>query len=154
MKKADIYDLIRNYDIGMMTNINEQGKLVSHPMTRQGDIKDDVLWFFSRRNAEKIEELKKNDVVNVSFTGDEYLSVSGNVSVVNDAEKKKELWSKPLEAFFESEPEDDQIILLKVDMDSIEYWTSDNIFTNTFEFTKAMTTDKKADLGENDALDV
>ena len=154
LDKKQVYDLIEGYDIGMMTNINEQGKLVSHPMTRQGDLKDDALWFFSKRNSEKVRELMKNNSVNIAFNDDDYISVSGEIEIVDDVEMKKQLWSKGLEAFYEGGPENDQLILLKVDIDSIEYWTSDNILKNAFEFVKGMTTDKKPDLGENDALEI
>ncbi len=154
LNKEQIYDLIKNYDIGMMTNINEDGKLVSHPMTRQGEIKDDVLWFFSKRNSEKTKELKKNSSVNIAFIGDDYISVSGQAEIVDDVKTKKELWSKGSEAFFDEGPESDEIILLKINIDSLEYWTSGNIVKNAFEFAKGIVTDKKPDMGKNDALEV
>lgn len=154
MDKEKVYKLIKDYDIGMMTNVNESGKLVSHPMTRQGDIEDDVLWFFSERDSEKTTELKKNNSVNISFSGDDYISVSGTVEIVDDVETKKDLWSKANKTFFDGGPEDDQVILLKVNIDSVEYWTSDNILKNAFEFAKGMATDKDPDLGENDALEI
>lgn len=154
MDKEKVYKLIKDYDIGMMTNVNESGKLVSHPMTRQGDIEDDVLWFFSERDSEKTTELKKNNSVNISFSGDDYISVSGTVEIVDDVETKKDLWSKANKTFFDGGPEDDQVILLKVNIDSVEYWTSDNILKNAFEFAKGMATDEDPDLGENDALEI
>lgn len=154
MDKEKIFDLISNYDVGMMTNINEEGNLVSHPMTRQGEVKDDVLWFFSESNSEKIEEMKKNSSVNVAFIGNDYISVTGNAEIVDDIETKKELWSKGSEAFFNKGPEDEGIILVKINIDSIEYWTTDNIVKNAFEFAKGMVTDKKPDMGENDAIEV
>ena len=154
LNKIEVYDLIKDYDIGMMTNINEGGKLVSHPMTRQGEMKDDAIWFFSKRDSEKVRELEKNNSVNISFTGDDYISVSGDVEVVDDVMMKKELWSKGLEAFYDCGPESEEIILLKVNIDSLEYWTSDNIVKNAFEFAKGILTDEKPDLGENDALEI
>ncbi len=140
LKKKEIYKLIKSYDIGMMTNITEHGKLVSHPMTRQGEMKDDAIWFFSERNSEKVIELEKNRSVNISFSGDEYISVSGEVEIVDDVKIKKELWSKAMEAFYEGGPENDQIIL--------------NIFKNAFEFAKGIVTDKEPDLGENEAVEI
>lgn len=154
LNKEEVYDLIKEHDIGMMTNINEDGKLVSHPMTRQGDLKDESLWFFSKLNSEKVRELIKNNSVNVSFSDDDYISISGKVEIVNDVRTKKELWSKELETFYEGGPESDQIILLKVKIDSLEYWTSENFLKSAFEFAKGMVTDEKPDLGEHDAIDV
>lgn len=155
LSKEEILELINDYDIGMMTNVNEQGKLVSHPMTRQGEVNSDVLWFITHRNSEKVTELKKNNAVNIAFHDDDSISVSGHVEIVDDVAKKKELWSKAIEVFFDEGPESDQIILLKVNMDSIEYWTADNKVKSAFEFVKGMVTDETADdIGENDAIDV
>lgn len=153
LKKEEVMDLIKDQNIGMMTNIDEDGKLVSHPMTREGDLKDDLLWFFTSRDSEKVTELKKNNAVNVAFHDGDSISISGHVELVDNLEKKKELWSKELEVFFEG-PEDEQIILLKVDIDSIEYWTADNKMKSAFEFVKGMVSDEEADLGEHDAIDL
>lgn len=153
LDKEEIYDLISDYDIGMMTNINENGKLVSHPMTRQGDLKDNVLWFFTSKNSEKVTELKKNNSVNVAFHDEDSISVSGHIEMVDDLDKKKELWSKELDAFYEG-PEDEEVILLKMDIDSIEYWTADNKFESAFEFVKGMVSDEEADPGKHDAIDL
>lgn len=153
LKKEEIMDLIKDQDIGMMTNIDENGKLVSHPMTRVGDLEDDLLWFFTSRNSEKVTELKKNNAVNMAFHDGDSISISGHAELVDDLEKKKELWSKELEVFFEG-PEDEQVILLKVDIDSIEYWTVDNKMKSAFEFVKGMVSDEEADLGEHDAINL
>lgn len=153
LTKEKVFDLIKDHDIGMMTNINEDGKLVSHPMTRKGDLTDDVLWFFSYKDSEKVTELMKNNTVSVTFADDDFISISGHVEFVDDLAKKKELWSRDLKAFYD-EPENDRIILLKVTMDSVEYWTADNKVKSAFEFFKGMVTDEKPDLGEHDAIDL
>lgn len=154
ISEKEVFDLIEDYDIGMMTNINEDGNLVSHPMTRKGDLREDALWFFSKRNSEKIRELIKNNTVNISFTGKEYLSVSGIVEIVDDISLKKEFWSKDLEAFYEGGPESSDTVLIKLNIESLEYWTTDNIFKSAFEFVKGIVTDEKSDLGKHDALDL
>lgn len=155
LKKKEVYELINEYDVGMMTNINEEGKLVSHPMTLQGEVTSDVLWFITHRNSEKVTELKKNNEVNVAFHDNDSISVSGQVEIVDDVAKKKELWSKTIEVFYDEGPESEQIILLKVNIESIEYWTADNKIKSAFEFVKGMVTDETADdMGEHDAIDV
>ncbi len=59
-----------------------------------------------------------------------------------------------MDAFYEGGPENDQIVLIKVNIDSLEYWTSNNIFKNAFEFAKGIITDKEPDLGENEAVEI
>ena len=154
VKKKKVYDLIKKNEIGMMTNINEEGQLVSHPMTRQGDLKDDTLWFFSTRDSEKVRELIKNKSVNVSFSDDGFVSVSGQVEIVDDVSIKKELWSKSAEAFYDGKPEDYEVVLIKVKIESLEYWKSDNILKSAFELIKGMVSDEKPDMGENEAVEV
>lgn len=154
VNKEKIYELINDQDIAMMTNINEAGKLVSHPMTRQGEVNDDVLWFFTHQDSEKVTELQKNNLVNVAFNDGDSISISGHVEIVDDVAKKKELWSKKLDAFYEDGPENANVVLLKVNIDSLEYWTSDNKIESAYEFVKGMVTDDEADLGEHDAIDL
>lgn len=154
LNKEEVYDLIKKHDIGMMTNINEDGNLVSHPMTRQGDIEDDSIWFFSKKNSEKVREILKNRNVNVSFSDSDYISISGIAEIVDDVKTKQELWSKELDAFYDGGPENDQIILLKVKIDSLEYWTSDNFLKSAFEFAKGVVTGEKSDMGKHDAMDI
>lgn len=65
------------------------------------------------------------------------------------------MWLKTVEVFYDKGPESDLIVLLKVNIDSIEYWTADNKMKSAFEFVKGMVTDEIADdLGEHDTIDV
>lgn len=155
LNKKEVLELINDYDVGMMTNINENGKLVSHPMTRQSEVTDDVLWFLTHRDSEKVTELQKNNAVNIAFHDNDSISVSGHVEIVDNVAMKKELWSKATDVFYDEGPESEQIVLLKVIIDSIEYWTADNPIKSAFEFVKGMATDDTADdLGEHDAIDM
>src|SRR3712207_7360015 len=42
--------------------------------------------------------------------------------VVDDPAKKRELWNSAVEAWFPQGPDDDSVVLLKVEADSAEYW--------------------------------
>lgn len=155
VNKDKIYELVNDFDVAMMTNIDENGKLVSHPMTLQNEVKDDVLWFFTHKDSEKVTELKKQNAVNIAFHDGDSISISGHVQMIDDVAKKKELWSKELEAFYKGGPESDEIILLKVNVDSLEYWTADNKLKSAFEFVKGMVTDDiPEDIGEHDAIEL
>ena len=43
---------------------------------------------------------------------------------MTDAAKKRELWNSVVEAWFPDGPDDDGVVLLKVEADSAEYWDS------------------------------
>ena len=63
--------------------------------------------------------------VNVSFgKRTEWVSVAGTAEVVTDRQKIHELWNQVVEAWFPDGPDTPEVVLLHVDSDSAEYWTS------------------------------
>jgi general stress protein 26 len=45
----------------------------------------------------------------------------GITTIVDDAAKAEELWSAPMKAWFEG-PDDPNLVLLRVDVDTAEFW--------------------------------
>ena len=57
------------------------------------------------------------------FLKDNFLSLAGTASVVDDDAKKKELWYPELKQWFDgAEPEDEKVKLIKVSVKSARYW--------------------------------
>lgn len=155
MTKREMFlELLKPFEIGMLTNINESGSLVAHPMARNQNLEDDYLWFFTRRDSEKVQELFKDPRVNVSFSGKDYLSIAGNAEIVEDQHMKETLWTKSNEAFFGTEVTDPNIVLLKIVMDSAEYWKGENQVATAFKFIQGLLTEEEPDIGENEAVEL
>jgi general stress protein 26 len=121
-----ISSLMRNLDLCMLTTRASDGALHSRPMSNNGEVEfgGDV-WFFSDRRSRKVREIQQDPRVSVSYAAPErgvWLALEGKASIVSDIEKKKELWLKELERWFESGPEDDSVVLIRVSAERAEHW--------------------------------
>jgi general stress protein 26 len=117
--------IIRNARVAMLTTVASDGSLRSRPMATPDADFDGELWFFTRYNSPKSEEIQENQRVNVTYASpknDRYVSVSGTAAVVRDAEKVKELWRGKLKEWFPEGKKDPDLALLKVTIDKAEYW--------------------------------
>ena len=117
--------LIKGARVAMLTTVGPDGTLRSRPMaTLKAPFEGDV-WFFTRANAPKADEIRDNDQVNVSFSAgedDRYLSISGTASLVRDKERLEQLWSGRLKNWFPDGKKDPDLALLRVRVDRAEYW--------------------------------
>jgi general stress protein 26 len=117
--------IIKNARVAMLTTVASDGSLRSRPMATPDTDFDGELWFFTRYNSPKSEEVQENQKVNVTYTSpknDRYVSVSGTAALVRDPDKVKELWRGGLKEWFPEGKKDPDLALLKVTIDKAEYW--------------------------------
>jgi general stress protein 26 len=69
-----------------------------------------------------------------------WLSLTGSAAVVDDAEKKKELWNTFIEARFPDGQDDPSVVVVKVDGGSAQYWESPGRLAMTLDMVKARVT--------------
>lgn len=122
-----LWDLIKKQQIGMLATKNAEGVISSRPMALSQDDFDGYLWFFAEAASHKVDEIQHHREVNVSFIDGEksqFVSVSGKAQVVRDKEKAKLLWRPFLRAWFPKGVESPEIVLLRVKVESAEYWES------------------------------
>jgi general stress protein 26 len=96
-------------------------------MTTSAIDEDDILWFLSDTNTEKVSALQTERHVNVSFADpalQRYVSITGVCQLVRDYERAKSLWSPLHERWFPKGLDDPDLILLKVHVLEAEYWDS------------------------------
>jgi len=128
MSKDEAMNVVNNmlseHQTTMLVTHDKQGGLVSRPMTTQDPKKDGTIWFFVSSDGDVIDEVKANSQVNIAYAKEgNYVSVSGMASIVNDTEKKKELWYAELAKWFEGQsPESPDVVLIKVTADTARYW--------------------------------
>ena len=149
-----VAELMKDIRIAMLTTVDETGRPTSRPMATQEVEFDGDLWFFAARDSRKVAQVRANPVVNVSLTSaDTWVSLTGRAEVVSDPAKAKELWNSAVEAWFPTGPEDPNIVLLKVDGDSAEYWdTPGGRIATVLSFAKAKITGEPYDGGENETV--
>ena len=150
--------LIKDVKVAMLTTMEEDGSLRSRPMATQTTEFDGTLWFFTRRDSGKVDEVEREHQVNVSYAHpghEHYVSVSGTARLVTDQQKMDELWSPVLKAWFPQGKDDPAVALLKVDVDKAEYWDSpSSTMVKIAGFIKSITTGKVYKPGTNERLDL
>lgn len=151
---SQLKELIEEAKIGMLTTEDEDGTLRSRPLQTVGVDDGGVLWFFTSASSPKVAEAKADGGrVNVSYANPakyDFVSVSGQASLVRDRKKMREMWTKWVEAFFPKGIDDLDLALLRVDIEKAEYWDAPgSAVGRMYGLAKALTTGNQNALGEN-----
>lgn len=153
-----VNELIKDIRIAMLTTVDEEGVVRSRPMaTQQAEFNGD-LWFFTKSDTAKVEDVERYQQVNVSYSepsDNKYVSVMGSAEIIDDRAKMKELWNPLYKAWFPDGLDDPQIRLLKVEVEEVEYWDSPGgKVASVLGFVKSLVSGKQADMGENETVKI
>ena len=95
-------------------------------MSNNGNVEfDGDSWFFSYRDTPKIEEIEADPHVELAYVATErgtWVSIEGTAEVIEDEARKRKLWEKSLEAWFQGGPDDEDLVLVKVSAQRIHAW--------------------------------
>ena len=131
------------------------GSLHAAPMTTQEAEFDGDAWFIASNRSETVRNLSARPDVNVSYAGStSWLSLSGSATVVDDAEKKKELWNTFTEAWFPDGEDDPAVVVVKVSGESAQYWDSPGRLAMTLDMVKARVTGNPPKSGDFGTVDL
>lgn len=148
--------LIQGIKVAMMSTIEEDGSIRSRPMWTQQHKFDGTIWFFTSVNSGKMNEIAMDQHVNLSYAdpdSNRYVSISGKARHVRDKEKARELWNPAMKAWFPEGLDDPELTLLRVDVESAEYWDSPSSKIATLiGFVKAVATGQRYEPGEHDKV--
>jgi general stress protein 26 len=109
----------------MLTSTGDDGALHARPMTPQQVTDDLEAWFFLSGSSDQARDIVARPRVNLSFEGPgDWLSVAGLATLVDDRRLVEEMWSPLVEEWFPDGPSDPDVVLLRVDAASAEYWKS------------------------------
>ena len=157
--RAHLWEMIKDIRFAMFTTRHANGHLHARPMTTQNSAvdEDSSLWFFMSRAGEPVADLARDPVVNVVYAdpgADSYVSVSGTAAVVENDEKKRQLWTKLAQAWFPVGPSDADLALVQVKIVHANYWDVDaSKVVQMFHMAKAVITGKPpTGLGEHGAI--
>lgn len=141
---AKLWHLIDGIDIAMLTTISPEGSLVSRPLQTQKTECDGQLWFMTDFRTHKIEEIRQHPQVNVAYADpddNKYVSVKGSAEVLRDQKLIDEMWSPAHSVFFPNGKDDPEIALLRVTVESAEYWDGpSNMVAQAISFMAAKVT--------------
>lgn len=151
---AKVQELIKDIRTCMLSTVGADGTIVSRPMAAQTVEFDGDLWFFAARDSAKAQEIERNPRVNAAFAGSSsWVSVAGTAQLVDDAAKVRELWNPVVEAWFPDGPDDPDVVLVRVDADTAEYWDSPGgRVASVISLVKSKVTGEPYDGGENETV--
>ncbi|MFN7160756.1 MAG: pyridoxamine 5'-phosphate oxidase family protein [Candidatus Gracilibacteria bacterium] len=148
---------IKGINTVMYATIAKEQYIHARPMAVQQMEFDGDFWFMTSEESTKIHEIEKDSHVNLTFVDhgkSTYVSVSGKAMIIKDQQKIDELWNDFYKAWFPKGKEDPSIRLIKVQVDSAEYWdVPGGKMAMITGFIKSLVTGKPADdIGENEEL--
>ena len=155
----NLYDLIEDLEIAMMTTRRPDGQLVSRAMANQKRAPGADLWFVTSDDTHKVEELEEEPNVNLAYYKDrtrEWISVSGVATISRDRKIIEELYAPDWKAWFAEggdpragTPEDPRIVLIGVDVVSATYFeVTKPQPVVLYELVKAWVKSEPPDIGE------
>lgn len=153
-----LIELIKSERVCMLTTVDENGDFCARPMGMQEVEFDGDLWFFTYANSRKVFHIMNDPKVGVSISNQKdssWVSISGEAEVVDDMQKKEELWNPVLKAWFPDGLETPELTLIHVVATGAEFWDSPSSKIATmFSMAKGVITGKPADPGDNEQVEL
>ncbi|WP_020471514.1 pyridoxamine 5'-phosphate oxidase family protein [Zavarzinella formosa] len=116
-------ELIQEFNTAMLVTRVGANKLHGRPMQVAEIESDGTLWFISGRHSGKMQEISEDKHVSVTMqSATKFVSLSGKASPVEDRERVARMWKPEWEVWFPAGKVDPEIVLLRVDVKSGEYW--------------------------------
>jgi general stress protein 26 len=126
-------DLLKDFNVAMLGTRTPDGQLRSRPMALADVESDGTLWFMTQGDSAKLDEIARDDQVNVSMQSKfKFVSISGTATPVKDRAKIEELWNESWKSWFPGGKDDPALVLLKIRGEEGEYW--DNSGTNGIKY--------------------
>jgi general stress protein 26 len=124
--ETKVWDLIEDIRVAMLTTDTLDG-LQSRPMSAYVDRAAHAIWFITRIDSDKTNEINDDAHVNLAFAdskSNKYISVTGTARVVRDPVKQKQLWNAFAEAWMPEGPEAPTTGLIHVTPAAATLWDS------------------------------
>lgn len=145
--------LIEAMRIGMLTTVEPDGSLRSRPLATLQLDSQGRLWFYTSITAPKVGEIDRHNHVCVSYANpdeNDYVSISGVTQILRERAKIKELWTSWAKPWFPQGPDDPDLALLCVTIESAEYWDSPGSrMLQLFGLARAIQSGEEGALGEH-----
>ncbi len=154
---AKLWELIKSTKFAMLTT-EDGAHLRSRPMAASQSSFDGTLWFFTKASSHKVDEVQTDHRVGVSYSdpaAQNYVSMSGRATLVQDKAAIDEHWSELLATWFPNGKDDPDVALLRVDIAQAEYWDAPNsTMVHAYGYVKAKLTGTPPAGGENEKITV
>ena len=156
--RKKIGDLIKSIRITMMTTAASDGSFDSRPMATQETEFDGTVWFLTRGESGKVQEIENDAHVSLMYAdpgNSKFVSAKGTASVSTDRAKIHELWNPMYKAWFPEGENDPHIAVLRVDVTEAQYWeASSSKLVRGLKYVAAAATGGSVDLGETGTVNL
>ncbi|HEX5660792.1 MAG TPA: pyridoxamine 5'-phosphate oxidase family protein [Polyangiales bacterium] len=117
-------ELLKKFDTAMLvTHTSPSGPTHARPMAVAETDADGSIWFISRADAPKIDEISQDrDILAVFAEPRQYLSVSGRAELSKDRARIKKVWKESFKTWFDKGADDPNIVLIRLNPSEAEYW--------------------------------
>ena len=151
--KQKIWNYIKDLKTAMLVSLDESDDLHARPMALVQDEYDGKIWFFTSASADKVDEIRQDHKVCLTFNdheNDNHVSLTGNARLSRDKELIEKFWNPIVAAWFPDGKDAPDCALLEIKIEKGEHWdSSSNPIVFFSEIIKANVKDEQPDLGEN-----
>ncbi|MDY3558985.1 pyridoxamine 5'-phosphate oxidase family protein [Gemmata sp. JC673] len=145
-------ELLEEFGLAMLVTRAADGQLHGRPMALAAVEPDGTLWFATDRHSGKMDELARDGHVVVTMQSrTKFVSLSGTAAPVEDRAKVAQLWKVEWKVWFPGGKDDPNIVLLRVDGKTGEYW--DNSGTSGVKYLieagRALITGSRPEVGSD-----
>ncbi len=154
-----LYEMIDEIEVAMLTTRREDDHLESRPMATQKRATGADLWFVAADGSGKLADVERDPHVNLAYYKDrtrEWISVSGLATLSRDREKLRELYAPDWKLWFgeEGDPrhgtaDDPRLVLIAVEIHAASFLdiTKPQPLV-LFELAKGLVTGERVEIGE------
>ena len=154
-----LYEMIDEIEVAMLTTRREDDHLESRPMATQKRVTGADLWFVAADGSGKLADVERDPHVNLAYYKDrtrEWISVSGLATLSRDREKIRELHAPDWKLWFgeEGDPrhgtaDDPRLVLIGVEIHAASFLdiTKPQPLV-LFELAKGLVTGERVEIGE------
>lgn len=151
--EAKVWSLIKDVKVAMMATHADGEHMHARPMVATHKaFENGELWFFTDKRSRKVDEAEANDRVLLTYADwdkQHYVSIDGTAAVIEDRQTIADLWSEGMRTWFPKGTDDPNIALLRVKVESAEYWDApSSAMVYAYGYLKAVTTGKRPNPGE------
>ncbi len=152
-ERSRVCELIKDMRVVMLTTLEDNGDLVSRPMTALEMDAAGAIWFFTDIRSTKVAQLRKVNLACTDTDSATYLSLSGRGEIIADAEHIKALWSPTAKPWFPDGPDSENLVLLKFVPSAAEYWDAPSSkMVRCFALAASIVSGKPVGMGDHDGF--
>lgn len=121
----ELHEHLKDFSVALLTTLTRDGYMHARPMMTQEREPDADLWFVSALHSEKIAEMREHPKAGVIYFRDRdnaYVSLTGDVEVVQDKDFLRKHWKESWRIWFPEGPEQSDLCMIKVRAREAEYW--------------------------------